>query len=218
MRRTAAIAAALGILLLLGLAQLLLPSLAAQRLRDRLAASGSGVSVHVEAFPALELLWHHADRVVIHMDRYRSGAGNLSRLLAQAGDVGTLEASVGELDTGLLTLRQASLTKRGARLAGSAAVAEADLRRALPILTDVTPVASPGGELILRGTVTVLGARLTAEATVAARNGGIVLTPDVPFGALASITVFTDPRVYVSALSATPSAGGFTVSATASLR
>ena len=53
-----------------------------------------------------------------------------------------LSASVAELDTGLLTLRDAALSKSGSILVGSGAVTQADLRTALPVLDSVTPVAS----------------------------------------------------------------------------
>src|SRR5437588_7968546 len=130
MRRIAAFATVGVVLVLLVLPQLVLPGIAAQRLHDRLARSGQAVHVEVDAFPAVELLWHHADKVVVSMRRYRSSTGSLGSLLSETGDVGTLDASVAELDTGLLTLRGATLRKRGDRLTGSATVTEADLRAA----------------------------------------------------------------------------------------
>ena len=48
----------------------MLPGIAAQRLRDRLSRSGRVLEVKVEAFPAIELLWHQADRVVVRMASY----------------------------------------------------------------------------------------------------------------------------------------------------
>ncbi len=111
-RSIAAIAAAV-VLLVLVLAQLFLPGIAADNLRDRIARSGTGVSVEVDAFPAIELLWHQADKVVVHVEQYHSSTGHLSSLLDQAADVGTLDASAGVIQTGLLTLRNATLSKRG---------------------------------------------------------------------------------------------------------
>ena len=66
----------------------------------------------------------------------------MGETLGQSADTGTLDASVQEFDTGLLTLRNASLHKRGSTLTGSAEVTEANLRAAVPILQSVTPVAS----------------------------------------------------------------------------
>src|SRR5690349_566448 len=149
MRRIVLLATVGVVLLLLVLAQLFLPGIAAQRLRDRLARSGQVLHVEVHAFPAVELLWHHADRVLIRLATYRSGAGHLTSLLDQAGDVGTLDASAAVFRTGLLTLRDASLHKRGNSLTGTARVSEADLRAAIPFLDNVQPVASGDGRLTL---------------------------------------------------------------------
>lgn len=66
----------------------MLPGVAAQQLRDRLARSGQVLEVKVEAFPAIELLWHQADRVVVRLGRYRATPGHLGSDLAQAGDAG----------------------------------------------------------------------------------------------------------------------------------
>src|SRR5436309_6238176 len=132
MRRIALIIAA-ALLLLLVVAQLALPGIAEQRLRDRLARSGKVLDVEVDAFPAIELLWHHADHVVVRMATYRSNARALSGTVGQVADVGSLDASARKLGAGLLTLRDAALRKRGNVLTGSASVTEADLQAAFPV-------------------------------------------------------------------------------------
>lgn len=203
---------------LLVAAQLILPGIAAQRLRDRLSRSGQVLEVGVHAFPALQLLWHRADSVVIRMATYRATPSRLPDALAQAGDVDTLHASARLFQDGLLTLHDARLVKHGSGLTGSATVTEDDLGTALPILTSVTPIASGDGRLVLRGSATFLGLTATVDATVSAQNGKLVVTPDVPFGGLATITVFSDPRIRVTGVSATPVPGGFTVRGTAVLR
>jgi hypothetical protein len=219
MRRLAVIAVVLPVVLLLGVAQLVLPGIAAQRLRDQLAAHGTVLSVQVHAFPAIELLWHHADHVVIRMGRYRSPPANLNGMVGQAGEVGSIDASAAELQSGLLTVRDASLRKRGDVLSVNARVAESDLRAALPFLSNVQPIASGGGRLILRGTATLLGLSAVVDATVAAQAGRLVVQPNVPFGALATVTVFASPAVDVQGVSATAAqAGSFSVAAQGRLR
>ena len=198
-------------------AQLALPGIAAQRLHDRLGKSGDVLSVQVHAFPAIKLLWHHADRVVIRIGRYQSAAGSLGSTLGDTSGVGSLDASATEFHAGLLTLRDASLRKRGNRLTGTGRVSEADLRAALPILSSVAPVASSGGQLTLRGTATVLGVSASVDANVRAQDGRLVVVPDVPFGALATIAVFDDPHVEVDGVAASAAPGGFRVTATGRL-
>jgi hypothetical protein len=218
MRRLAALAFVLVLVVVLGVGQLVLPGIAAQSLRDRLGHSGQVLSVKVSAFPAIELLWHQASSVVVRLGRYRSTPEGLAGLLAQSGDVGSLTASAAELDTGLLTLRDATLHKRGSQLTGTAQVTEADIRAALPVLQSVTPVASSDGQLTVQGTASLLGVTASVDATVSAQDGALVVQPDVPFGALATIRVFSDPRLDVQSVGATPTAAGFAVRAAARLR
>jgi hypothetical protein len=218
LRRLGVLGAAALLVVLLGVAQLVLPGIAAQRLRDRLSRSGRVLEVQVHAFPAIELLWHHADSVLVRMATYRATPSSLPSTLAQAGDVGTLHASAQLFQDGLLTLRNASLAKRGNGLTGAATVTQSDLRTALPILTSVTPVASGDGRLVLRGTATLFGLSATVDATVSAQNGKLVVTPDVPLGGLATVTVFSDSRIRVTGVSAAAVPGGFTVRGTAVLR
>jgi hypothetical protein len=206
------------IVLLLAIAQAVLPGIAAQTLRDRLARSGEVQSVEVEAFPAIELLWHRADRVVVRMRTYRSNSAALSRTLGQLANTGSLDASAEQLDTGLLTLRDARLTKRGNELRAAATITEADLRSSLPVLDSARLVGSSGGQITVQGTATVLGLIATVNVTVGAQNGALVAAPDVPFGGLATITLFSNPRIEVRGVRASPTAGGFQLAAAASLR
>ncbi|MBV8954510.1 MAG: hypothetical protein JO179_10250 [Solirubrobacterales bacterium] len=218
MRRLAVIVAAGVVVLLLILTQLLLPRIAAQRLRDRLSRSGDVLHVEVHAFPAIELLWHHADRVVIRLAEYRAPAGDLGSQLAQAGDVGTLDAQAARVDSGLLTLHDARLRKRGDELTGTATVNTQELRAAVPFLDDLRPVASADGQLTLRGTASLFGITGSVDATVATDAGRLIVRPNVPLGALATVTLFDSPHVEIQSVSARPGASGFSVSAAGRLR
>jgi hypothetical protein len=214
-RRLIAVGAAGAVVVALIVAQLVLPGIAAQHVRDQLGRSGQVLSVQVHAFPAIELLWHHADRVVIRLGRYRAPTGRLGRSLSQSGDVGSLDATATEVDAGLLALHDARLVKRGNRLTARATVTDADLHAALPILQSVTPVASTGGQLTLEGTASLFGVTATVQAVARAVDGRLVLTPDVPLGGFATITVFSNPHVAVQTVGASPVAGGFSVHGTA---
>jgi hypothetical protein len=202
-------------LVVLGVAQLVLPGIAAQRLRDRLERSGTVLRVEIDAFPAIELLWHRADKVVVRMASYSSSAAKLSSTLNEVADTGSLDASARRLVAGLLTLRDATLRKRGDRLTAGATVTESDLRSSFPVLDGVQPVASSSGQLTLQGTATVLGVTVTADATVRPENGSLVV--DAPFG-LATLTLFSSPRIAVEGVAAAAAPGGFALTGTARLR
>ncbi len=214
MRRLIALGLLALVVVLLGVAQLVLPGIAEQHLRRQLARSGQVLSVQVSAFPAITLLWHHADKVVIRMGRYRPA--NLAGALAQARQVGTLDASATELDTGLLRVHDGRLTKQGRQLIATGRIDAADLRSVLPILSTVTPVASADGQLTLRGTSSLLG--LSVDFIVSAHNGDLVAAPDVPLGALATLTLFHSPDIAVQGVNAAAVPGGFSLQATGTLR
>jgi hypothetical protein len=214
-RRQIALGVAGAVLAVLILAQLVLPRIAEQRLRDMLSRSGTVLEVKVTAFPAIELLWHQADSIVVRLGRYRSGASDLGSTLAQTAGVGAVDVSAQQLDSGALTLRDAMLRKRGSELTGAATVAEADLRAAVPFLSDIQPVASGDGRLTLRGTASLFGLSATGDVTAAAQNGALVVAPDVPFGGIATITLLDDPHVRVQSVSAVSVPGGFRVSSQA---
>jgi hypothetical protein len=213
MRRLIALGVIGVVVVVLAVAQLVLPGIAAQHLRTQLERSGQVLSVKVSAFPAITLLWHHADSVVIRMASYR--AASLAGSLAQTGQAGSVDASAQEFQSGLLRVHDARLIKHGSQLVATGRIDEADLRSALPILSAVTPVASADGQLTLRGTSSVLG--LAVDFIVSARNGDLVAAPDIPFGSLATITLFHNPRVDVQSVNATPAPGGFSVQATGTL-
>jgi hypothetical protein len=217
MRRISLIAAGVLVLVivLLAVAQLVLPGIAAQRIRDRLSRSGQVLDVEVSAFPAIELLWHNADHVVIKMGSYRSSTSTLSQNIGQASNVGSLDASAAQFSSGLLTVRNASLHKRGNQITATSTVTEADLRSALPVLNSVRLVGSSNGAITLQGTATILGVTATVDATVQAVNGALVVSPNVPFGGLATITLFSNPRIAIEGVSAAPAPGGFTLTSQA---
>jgi hypothetical protein len=216
-RRLAVLTAAGVVLLILVVAQLLLPGIAEQELRDDLEQSGTVLEVKVSSFPAIKLLWHKADSVVVRMGRYRSGASHLGDTLGRAADANSLDASAQELYVGPLTLGNATLRKRGSELTGSATVTESNLRSAVFFLDNVEPIASGNGHLTLRGTASFLGLRGTVDATVSARDGALVVAPNVPLGGIAAITLFDNPHVQVTSVSATNVPGGFRVSASATV-
>jgi hypothetical protein len=217
-RRLAGLLVVLVVIVVFGVAQLVLPGIAAHRIRSQLGRYGQVQSVSVSAFPAIELLWHHADSVSVAMRSFQSGSTGLAGRLDQLSNVGTVHAAAARVTVGLVTARDARLVKHGSSLVATARVTDADLRGALPVLRTVTPVTSSGGQLILRGTADVFGAAVSVDFLVRVSGGALVVTPDVPFGGLATVTAFSDPAVQVTSVSASAVSGGFTVRATGTLR
>jgi hypothetical protein len=215
----AALVAAAAVLAFLAACQLLLPGIAAGRLRSMLSRSGSVKSVSVSAWPAVELLWHHADSVTVSMRSWSSSPVRLNGQLGQLHDVGALHASIGVVHVGALTAHQVAVSSTGGQIIGRGTVREADLRGAVPFLRSVVPVTNSDGTLVLRGTASVLGLiGGSLDATVQVRRGALIVSPDVPLGGLATVTVFSARGVRVTGVSAASVRGGFIARVTARLR
>ena len=206
------------VVVVIAASQALLPRVAVNDVRARIAPHGQVLSVKVSAFPALKLLWHHADTVTVKLGNYRTPPSDVPGLLQEAKDVGTLNVSIDTLRSAQLTLHDVTLTKHGSELVGSARVEDADLRAALPVLESVTPVSSADGQLRLRGKGGAFGITATVTAVVTTNDGKVVVTPAGLLGDFVNVTVFDDQQVYVQSVSGAPASGGLTVSIRAELR
>lgn len=207
------------VVVVLGVGQLVLPGLAASSLRSRLGRSGRVLSVRVSAFPAIELLWHHASSVTVRMASYQSsGARQIESLLDEAGGVGTLTASTERLDTGVVPLTNASLTKHGDRLSGHADLSSAALR-AIPLARVVDGslsfVRSGAGTVTLEGRGSFFGLfSARVPVTVHAVDGRLVATA----AGLLSFPIYSSPHVQVIGVSGAATPSGMALSATGTYR
>jgi hypothetical protein len=194
----------------LALGQLVLPGLAASRLRASLRADGEIEGVSVSATPALKLLWGHADSVRIRFATMRVSIGRTGALLARTRAAKDVDASVGTLVDGPIVLEDARLRKRGASLLVSATLTRSALAGALPPGISVTPVASGSTGLRLRAVASLFGLSVGTDLAVTARQGRVVLAPVglASLGGLAQLTVFADPRVHVDAVGIRAGRGG----------
>lgn len=188
--------------------QLVAPPIASTLLRHRLAKDGRVISAHVSAFPWFELLWQHADKVTARLASYDAPPDHVQDQLGEAAGVGTIELSIGVLHTGLLTLRDVSLTKHGHELVGAAHLELRDLRAALPIVQALTPVHAADGQIVLRGKASALGVSATVDVLVAARDGKLLVAPAGLFSAFATLTLYDDPQIRVQSVAAATVPGG----------
>jgi hypothetical protein len=188
--------------------QLVAPQIATQLLRQRLGRDGKVISAQLSAFPWVQLLWQHADRLSAKLADYEVAPGQIEQLLHEAGGIDTLDISVGVVRSGALTLHDVTLNKNGDELVGVARLRLEDLRTALPIVQSLTPVHDSKGQLVLRGSVGMLGVSVPVEVSVAARDGKLVVAPTGPLGLLATLTLYDDPRLRVQSVTASTVPGG----------
>ena len=111
--------------------------------------------------------------------------------------------SVGTLKAQLLTLHDVRLHKEGDVLVGQARITQQELSAALPTYLDLRPMSASENGIVAQVSASVLGHRVATRIAVLADSGRVVVRPEgLPFGSLATITVFGDPRVYVQRLGA----------------
>jgi hypothetical protein len=186
----------------LGLAQILLPKVAASRISSRLGKYGDVDSVHVSAIPAIELLWGDADEVKVHARTLSVSPAQTGKLLHEASGLGKIDLTADATREGPLPLSDARVTKRGAKLHAQATVSDADIRSALPTGVSVQLLGSSGGRVEVRATGGLFGVGATVDAVAEAEDGKLVVRPRGFLLEALRLTLFSDPRVHIEGVGA----------------
>ena len=204
MGKTARIAAgsAGAAVVVLALAQVLLPRLAASRISSRVSRYGAVQSVSVSAWPAVELLWGHAASVHVHARALSLDPAQASGLLSEAKGVASMDVSTESVRLGSLRLTDASLQKRGDALGGQAVVSEADVKAALPAGFGVRLLRSEDGEVEVQATGALFGLGASVNAVAGASEGKLVAHPLGFLVEALQLTLFSNPHVYVEGVGA----------------
>jgi len=195
------------LVLVLVLAQLLLPGLAAGRISSRVGRYGSVRSVSVSAWPAVKLLWGKADSVHVDANSLSLTPAQTAALLWEARGADSLQVSAANVQEGTLRLSDARLSKHGSTLSAEALAGEASVRAALPEGLGVQLLRSEGGQVEVRASGRLFGVGASVDAVAGASEGKLVAHP---LGLLVEglrLTLFSDPHVYVQAVGASVQPG-----------
>jgi len=191
-----------GAVLLLGLAQLFLPRIAANRISSRLGRYGTVESVSVKAWPAVRLLWGNADSVTVRVRSLKLSPAQTAKLIWEARGFGRIAMSAASVREGPLRLSEVSFRKRGQALTAQARITAADVRSALPEGLEVQLLSSEAGEVEVKATGGLFGVRASVDAVAAASSGKLVVRPVAALLSGLQLTLFSDPHVYVQAVGA----------------
>jgi hypothetical protein len=195
-------------LLLVVLAQVFLPTLAARRVRDRVARYGTVRSVSVSAFPAVKLLWGKADSVNVAAGSLSVPVSQIAALLLEVRAVHSITVSadaarltaVPDLPNGL-TVYDLHMQKRGSAISTSATLTQQQLDEALPSGFHIEPTASGGGEVQARASGALFGVQATITALVKPLEGRLVAEPQgFPLASLGTVTLFSNAHMRVSSV------------------
>ena len=203
--RRIALGVAIALVLLVVLAQVFLPKLAARRVRERVERYGTVQSVSVSAVPAFELLWGKADSVDVRAGALSVAATKVASLLWEAHTVGTMTFSAERSTlTGIPSLAQGitvtdlRMHKHGSAIRASATLTQQQLTHALPSGFRIEPIASGGGEVQARASGGLFGIQASITVLVKPLEGRLVAEPQgFPLASLATVTLFSDPHLAV---------------------
>jgi hypothetical protein len=190
------------VVLLLALAQLILPRLAASRISSRVGRYGKVQSVSVSAWPAVELLWGHVGSVRVRAKSLALSPAQVASLLWEARGTASMDVSAESVRLGSLALSDASLQKRGNAMSAQALASEADVRAALPAGFGVKLLRSEGGEVEVQATGALFGVGASVNAVAGASDGKLVAHPLGFLVEALQLTLFSDPHVYVEGVGA----------------
>jgi hypothetical protein len=191
------------IVVLLVLAQLLLPGIAAQQVKKKVSKYGTVESVTVHAFPAIELAWHEGSATV-KIKNITVTPKQAVELLEETKKLKDLDMYMKKLtlkvpqeggETTTLSANSVKVYKRGNAIAAQAAFPNAQLKNALPGGFEATPVEDREGkfELALKGGFL----EGTQHAIIDGQKGKI----QAEIGG-ESLVLFSDHRVSVGAIHA----------------
>jgi hypothetical protein len=195
------------VLVVLGLAQVFLPKIAASKISSRVGKYGSVEHVHVSAWPAIKLLWGDADTVEVRASRLRVTPSQTAKLLAEAHGISDLDLSSLAASEGSLPLSDVSLRKHGRKLSAHAFVTQADVKAALPEGFDVELLRSSEGQVEVRASGGLFGIGASVNAVAQASGGKLVVHPRGLLIEALKLTLFADPRVYIESVEANVASG-----------
>jgi hypothetical protein len=191
-----------GTVLVLALAQLILPRIAASRISSRVGRYGTVESVSVSAWPALELLWGSVGSVRVKVKSVALTPAQAAGLLWEARGVASVDVSAESVQLESLRLSDASLSKRGSAMTARALTSEADVKAALPAGLSVRLVRSEDGEVEVQATGGLFGLDASVNAVAGASDGKLVAHPRGFLLNALQLTLFSDQHVYVEAVGA----------------
>ncbi len=214
---------AVAIVLVLVLAQLLLPGIAAERVRARVGKYGAVESVSVKAWPAVKLLWGSADSVTVRAKSLQMSPQQTVKLLGEARGVKRMSLTAESVKEGPLQLHDARFEKHGNALQAQAWAAQTDVKAALGKGFEVQLLSSGGGQVEVRLSGGLFGVGASVDAVARAQEGKLVVHPlGFLLGSL-QLTLFANPHVRVEGVGASAAVGpgevaGYRLSIWASLR
>lgn len=188
--------------MLLVIAQIALPKVAASRISSRVSRYGKVQSVSVSAWPAIKLLWGDVDSVQVRAEHLTLSTAQAAKLLWEAKGVSRMDLSSSSVTVGPLRVEDAVLHKRGSLMSAHAQTSEGDVRVALPEGLEVKLLGSREGQVEVRASGGLFGVDASVDALAGASEGKLVAHPQGLLLEGFQLTLFADPHVFVEGVGA----------------
>jgi len=207
------------LVLVFGVGQLVLPSIAEKVAREKIERYGKVQSVSIEAVPAIQLAWKSAQSVSVNVSHIEVTPKQATDLLHESKPFakvdGVLQLLIIKAQAAGLTvplpLRDVHVHKRQEEIVAEGQLLESDLRSALPGGAKVQLVPTADERVVMN----VESGFFSGKVEVAAKNGALVLAPAE---SNESLPLFSDPRIDIESVHARSGPGGETVAVRARLR
>ncbi len=190
------------VVLLLALAQLVLPGVATRRIRSRVGRYGTVKSVSVSAWPAVKLLWGEPDSVTVRAGNLRLTPAQTAKALDEAGSAGRVTLTAEHVQIGVAQVSAALLAKKGKALSAGATMTAQEVKAALPQGVEVQLLESAAGRVRTRVSGALFGVAATVEAVAEASDGELVVHPVGFLIEAFRLVLFAEPHVYVEGVGA----------------
>jgi hypothetical protein len=197
-----------GVLALGVLAQLLLPRIAASTVSSRLDRYGTVESVKVSAWPAVKLLWGSIDSLQVRARELTLSPAQTAKLLWEARDAARIELTAASVREGPLQMTDARLTKHDGALHAEARMSSSAVAAALPRGVSVRLLESGSGRARVRVRGGLFGIGPSVEALASPSAGKLVVEPVAPGLRALRLTLFSEPHIHVSGVSASVEGSG----------
>jgi hypothetical protein len=160
--------------------------------------------VSISAFPAIELLWGHAQSVTVSAAHLNMTPAAANELLWGSRGTGRVDMHAESMRVGSFLLRDMSWRKRGDRLDMAGLLTEGDLRASLPGATGFALLASNSDGALMRVSGSLFGLSASVDVQLSAVDGKLVAQPEgIPFAGFVKVTLLSAPHMYVQSFGLT---------------
>jgi hypothetical protein len=156
-------------------------------------------SATVSAFPAIELLWGHAQSAKVTAGDLSMGTSEANDMLSKSRGVERLDMDAEGLRVGSITMHGVRMQKRGSALFIEGSAGSPDFQGILPAGVEVQPLGSVPGGVEVRVSGNLFGVEGSADALLSVQEGKLVAQPQgVPFAGFVKLTLFSDSALTLS--------------------